>query len=292
MAKNITQLTETTTFSNTDLFYMGIDPAGSPLDRKATGLAVERYLPMPQSAITGLALANNVTDANNDIDIAVGRVGAGTGDYNLILTSARIKQLDAVWAVGTNQGGLDTGSKANSTWYHVWLIGRVDTHVVDVLFSTSVSAPTMPTNYTKKRRIGAIRTDSSGNLIPFLQYGDDFWWKSPPFLDIDDATLTTTKKNYTLSGVPGGLVVESFLNVRAAHATGSVIYVSNPNLTDLAASATATPLGSTASVNASGLFIQMKMITDASAQISARASGSSSTIRVVAIGWRDPRGKW
>jgi hypothetical protein len=90
----------------------------------------------------------------------------------------------------------------------MWLIARLDTHVVDVLFSASATAPTMPTNYTEKRRIGAVRTDSSGNLIPFLQYGDDFYWKSPPFLDVDDATLTTTKKNYTLSGVPGGLVVE------------------------------------------------------------------------------------
>ena len=292
MSKNITQLTEATSFLDTDLFYAGIDPGGSPLDRKVTSLNIQRYLPMGQNAITGLKLSNNGSDANNDIDIAVGRVCAGTGDYNLILTSALTKQLDATWAVGTNQGGLDTGSKANSTWYHVWVIGRVDTHVVDILFSTSATAPTMPTNYTKKRRIGAIRTDAAGAIIPFLQYGDDFIWKSPPFLDVDDSTLSTTKKNYTLSGVPSGLVVNALANVVSSNAATNRVYFSNPNLTDLAPSATATPLSNLTSNTTATLFSQVKMITNTSAQISARASAATTTIRVSVMGWTDPRGKW
>lgn len=292
MASKLTALTATTDFSDTDIFYMVKDPSGSPLSRKITSLTAQRYFPMPQSAITGLGLSNNGTDANNDIDIAVGRVGASTGDYNLILTSALTKQLDAAWAVGTNQGGLDAGSKANSTWYHVWLIARVDTHVVDVLFSTSVSSPTMPTNYTKKRRIGAVRTDSSGNLIQFLQYGDNFWWTSPPFLDVDDATLTTTKKDYTLSGVPTGLVIEAILNIKCTHATTSIVYVSNPNFTNIAPSASALPLGTINSANSNGNVQQVKIMTDTSAQISARATASSTGIRISAIGWTDPRGKW
>lgn len=289
----LTDLTETVDFSDSDIFYVVKDPGGSPLSRKVQSLNIQRYLPMPQSSISGLTLSNNGSDANNDIDIAAGRALAGAGDYNLILASAITKQLDAAWAVGTNQGGLDTGAKANSTWYHVWLIGRVDTHVVDVLFSTSVSAPTMPANYTKKRRIGAIRTDSSGNIIAFLQYGDDFWWKSPPFLDVDDATLTTSKKNYTLSGVPGGLVVEAFCNARYSHATTSVVYISNPNLTDLAPSLTALPLSSIHfNTNGGVILTQIKVLTDTSAQISARATASSTTLKISVLGWKDPRGKW
>lgn len=292
MSKNITQLTEATSFLDTDLFYAGIDPSGSPLDRKVTSLNIQRYLPMGQNAITGLKLSNNGSDANNDIDIAVGRVVAGTGDYNLILTSALTKQLNATWAVGTNQGGLDTGSKANSTWYHVWVIGRVDTHVVDVLFSTSATAPTMPTNYTKKRRIGAIKTDSSGNIIGFLQYGDEFLWKSPPALDVDDATLTTTKKNYTLTSVPLGLAVNVLFNMVSSNAATNRVYISNPNLTDLAPSQTATPLSTLTANTTATLFSQGRMITDVSQQISMRASASSTTVRVAVLGWTDPRGKW
>ncbi len=292
MSSKLTALTATTDFLETDIFYLVKDPGGSPLSRKITSLTAQRYFPMPQDAITGLTLSNNVTDATNDIDIAVGRVGAGSGDYNLILTSALVKRLDATWAVGTNAGGLDTGAKANSTWYHMWVIGRVDTHVVDVLFSTSATAPTMPANYTKKRRIGAIRTDSGGTIIPFLQYGDDFFWKSPPFLDVDDSTLTTTKKNYTLSGVPSGLVLSAFTHLRISHASAALVYVSNPNLTDIAPSATATPLASASTTSVVIGDQQTRLITDTSAQISARSTAATTTIRVSVIGWTDPRGKW
>lgn len=290
MSAKLSDLTETILFSDSDEFYVELDPGGARLPRRYKALVPQRYLPMPQDSITGLTLSNNGADANNDIDIAAGRVGSGSGDYNLILTSALIKQLDAVWAVGTNQGGLDAGAKANSTWYHVWVIGRVDTNVIDVLFSTSATAPTMPTNYTKKRRIGAIRTDSSGNLIPFLQYGDQFLWKSPPFLDVDTSTLSTAKTNYTLSGVPSGLVLEVLANIRISHASSALVYVTNPNFTDLSPQATALPLAT--GIGATVIQTQGKLITDTSAQISARASASSTTFRVSVLGWVDPRGKW
>jgi len=290
MSSKLTALTEATDFLNTDIDYIVKDPGGSPLSRKVTSLTRQRYYPMPQDSITGLGLANNAGDANNDIDIAVGRALAAEGDYNLILSSALIKQLYAVWAVGTNQGGLDAGAKANSTWYHVWLIARVDTHVVDVLFSTSATAPTMPASYTKKRRIGAVRTNSSGNLIAFLQYGDDFWWTSPPFLDVDDATLTTVKKNYALSGAPSGLVLQVLANITITNASACNVYISNPNLTDLAPSASTAPLVSFSSGAANARLL--RFLTDTSAQMSARSSAASTTIRASVLGWTDPRGKW
>ena len=56
---------------------------------------------------------------------------------------------------------MDTGSVANNTWYHVHLIKRPVTGVVDVLFSLSATAPTLPTSYTIFRRIGSMRTDGS-----------------------------------------------------------------------------------------------------------------------------------
>lgn len=292
MADKLTALTETVDFLNTDLFYVVKDPGGSPLSRKVTPLTIQRYLPMPQNAITGLKLSNNVTDANNDLDIAIGRALAVEADYNLILTSALIKQLDAVWAVGTNQGGLDTGSKANSTWYHVWVIGRVDTHVVDVLFSTSATAPTMPANYTKKRRIGAVKTDSSSNLIQFLQYGDEFRWLSPPALDVDVSNLTTSRSDYTLASVPLGLVVESIINIVTSGAAARVIYVSNTNLTDVNPSLTVTPLGQVFSTSTNTGGGVVRALTNTSAQISAEANGTNTVFKVAVLGWIDPRGKW
>lgn len=129
--------------------------------------------------IYGLTLANNGTDANNDIDIAAGEAASSESSPVLMSSSGLTKRLDANWAVGTNQGGLDTGSKANTTWYHVWLIQRSDTGVVDVLFSTSATSPTMPANYDRKRRIGAILTDGSGIIYGFTQTKNKFQWDAP-----------------------------------------------------------------------------------------------------------------
>jgi hypothetical protein len=288
----LTAQTEATDFLDTDIEYIVKDPAGSPLSRKVTSLTKQRYYPMPQNAITGLALSNNGTDANNDIDIAAGRIGASTGDYNLILTSARTKQLDATWAVGTNQGGLDTGAKANSTWYHVWLIARVDTHVVDVLFSTSATAPTMPTNYTKKRRIGAIKTNSSGNIISFIQYNDTFMWLSPAALDVDVTNQSTTRVDYTLASVPTGFNLEVMINVLVSGGASRQVYFSNTQLTDVSPSLTVTPLSQVDSIGTNTGTWSGRVITNTSGQISARSNGASTTLKIAVLGWIDPRGKW
>jgi hypothetical protein len=66
--------------------------------------------------------------------------------------------------------------------------------VVDVLFSASFTAPTMPTDYDLKRLIGAIKTDSpSSNIIRFKQVGDHFTYLGDSFtgppIDIQDASI-------------------------------------------------------------------------------------------------------
>lgn len=138
-----------------------------------------KKLGLTTGGLYGLQLSNNVTDANNDIDILSGEARSIEGDADLILSATLTKRLDAAWAVGTGNGGLDTGSKASDTGYHVWLIRRPDTGVVDALFSTSATSPSMPANYTQKRRLGAVLTDSSGNIRAFVQAGGWFSLKTP-----------------------------------------------------------------------------------------------------------------
>lgn len=137
---------------------------GTALLAKATGDPTVG--PQIQGYSTGLAVTTNGSDATNDIDVAVGSAAADVSPYNLMqLTSALTKRIDASWAVGTNQGGLDTGAVGNSTYY-IWLIQRSDTGVVDGLFSLSATAPTMPTNYDRKRVIGTLTRVSGVNGAP------------------------------------------------------------------------------------------------------------------------------
>jgi hypothetical protein len=122
----------------------------------------------------GLTLTNNATDATNDIDVAAGDAATdATAPVLMTLSSTFTKRLDAAWAVGTGNGGLDTGSVANGTYY-VFLIQRSDTLGTDVLFSTSSTSPTMPTSYDRKRLIGSVVRASAANGIPISYTKPEF----------------------------------------------------------------------------------------------------------------------
>lgn len=113
---------------------------------------------------TPVSWTNNTTDANNDIDYTIGVIDHDDGSGQSLATTALTKQLDATFVAGNNQGGLDTGTKANSTWYQIFAITNNTTNAVDYLFSTSRTSPTIPSGWTRRRWLGAIRTNASGNI--------------------------------------------------------------------------------------------------------------------------------
>lgn len=244
--------------------------------------------------IAGLTLSNNASDATNDIDIAVGECTDSTGVYKIKLSSSITKRLDAAWSVGTNQGGLDTGSIANDV-YHVWAIARSDTGVSDVLFSASATAPTMPTNYDYKRRVGAF-IRSAGAILAFTQLGDEFLLKVP-IKDYSSTNPGTTATLRALS-VPDGVKVIAKHTVLLVDTTSTVdVYalVTSPDQTDSAPSGNLYNIAlispaTTDDVSDSVLF---DIRTDTSAQVRTRLSVSDADIGIYGVthGWLDHRGK-
>jgi hypothetical protein len=250
----------------------------------------------PRGHLWGLTLSNNVTDATNDIDIAAGEATSTEATPALmVLASALTKRLDASWAVGTGNGGLDTGSIADTT-YHVWLIRRSDTGVVDALFSTSATSPTMPTNYDQKRRIGSIVRLSSA-IKGFVQDGDDFKWKSM----VQDVSVTnpgTSAVTRTLT-LPVGIRVRASLNVGFGATTAAdnpaSVYVSDLSVTDNAAN-----IGNlniiiySASAVISNAAAFAEVMTNTSAQVRSRiqTSTAGSFFYIWTTGWRDARGRF
>ena len=73
--------------------------------------------------------------------------------------------------------GLDTGSAALSTGYHVFVIYNPTTQTVAGLLSLSPTAPTLPTGYTYFRRVSYTSTTSgSYNFRPFNQWNYDYFF--------------------------------------------------------------------------------------------------------------------
>jgi len=251
--------------------------------------AIQAQSALPRSYISGLGLSNNSTDSNKDIDIAAGECRDSTNAADLVLAAALTKQLDAAWAVGTSQGGLDTGTVAANTWYHVWLIKRSDTGVVDALFSSSASSPTMPTDYDYKRRVrGSILTDGSANIIAFKQRGDQFLWATAA-LDINTSSANSGSVLLSIS-VPSGIKVDAQIRARSQHNTSSHGFLlSSPDQADVAAgTSTGVSLTAGGSDPAAGQF---SIRTNTSSQIRARADGSGVAYRIYTDGWVDRAGR-
>lgn len=247
-----------------------------------------------QKYLAGLVLSNVGTSGT--IEISAG-VATDSADAVFMKLTSAIQKTTSAWSVGTGNGGLDTGTIANSTWYHTFVIKRPDTGVVDGCISASVTGcaanvGNIPAAYTAKRRIGSILTNGSAQWTRFIQDGDWFAWETPP-LDYNAAPGVTTAVNRTLS-VPPGVNVRAQLNVvvsdgsNAAHAL-----ISDPGTTDSASNLSAAPLPTVYNItgNASNTMGNQIVRTNTSSQVRTRMSATSSTLRLATLGWYDPRGR-
>jgi hypothetical protein len=171
----------------------------------ATGGTFSGAVTVPTPTATGHATTKAYTDAlkTNSTITTLGTVTAGTlgSGVNLKLarneglivkyTAATTVDIDADYltvfdsnsygailpavnltATITSSGvnGLDTGSEATNTWYHIYVIYNGTT--VASLLSTSATSPTMPSGYTYKKYVGAVYNNGSSNFDLFQQRGD------------------------------------------------------------------------------------------------------------------------
>jgi len=284
----------------------------------------------PRSYLAGFTLSNSTSgetpDADHDIDIAAGECRDSTHTANIVLASSMTKQLDASWAAGDFKGGLDGGEVQADTWYHVFVIKNPTSAAVDVLFSTSATAPTLPNGYTKFRRIGSVRTDSNGLVLQFLQWGDDFTWVLP-VIDVNVATQGTSSVAYVLDYVPLGIKTKAKFYVTAKSSDEglpSTLYVHPFDTPDIEGGLTADTKPSVlfriasysgsclddpddpakyrifgnASFNAQGIgdngpdgYEAVEIVTSAAAQIKVCGATANSSFMIQVMGWIDRRGR-
>jgi hypothetical protein len=151
--------------------------------------------------IAGLELSN---DSTGPTYIGIEAGSACSDDYAtmMAMTVAGFKKdCSATWVVGSGNGALDSAPLAASKWYHVFLILRPDTGIIDVYISQSLT-PTLPPNYTKKRRIGSVLTDSLSHIVAFTQTGGHVAWK-PPLLNYNGVSLGVGPAMLLISVPPG-----------------------------------------------------------------------------------------
>ena len=228
-------------------FYLATDQNGGTLYADTGTAWTQLASPVSNQIVSqraSLTLANNGSATSTFLVFP----GAATSDDTTIgsrvvitLTATITKKLTA-WAVGSGNGCLDTGAAAAFTFYHVYVITRLDSGVVDVLCSVSgpnsATSPTMPANYPKKQRLGAIRTTwfptAGGEIYFFSQVKNRFRWATlTSTLDVNNGAPGAGTFNTATVSVPNGVIAKALISCTVAN-TGQV-YVFELNATDEAA---------------------------------------------------------
>jgi len=233
-----------------------------------------------RSYLAGLDLSNNATAPNTKLDVAA---GVCTDSTNVRMLSMTASTLDC-GTVGAN--GLDTGSLANNTWYHVFTIGQID-GTTAVLASASLGSPVMPTGYAIRRRIGSFKTDGSAHIVPFSQRGDEFLWVTPvSVLGDTGIAFPTALANLTMM-VPTGVVVSALFSGRFGSTSPLAITFSALVQTG----ATASQANVAAHDRGDSIYAAVRTDTAGRVQWVADGSGSSQTRIIYTHGWIDRRGR-
>jgi hypothetical protein len=232
----------------------------------------------------GLTLANDGVSPNTVIDIAVGGATSDDNANTMILNTVNFtKNCNAAWSLGSGGGALDSGSAlAASTWYHVFLIMRTDTNVVDALISTSTS-PTMPASYNRKRRIGSIGVDGNAHIVAFFQDGDRFSWSNSTW-DIWNAVSVTMNTPYTLRATTPPFVTTAILVIQATAASACNMMVFTPG-----SASTGVGVVHLGGGNWGGARYEVQ--TDSSGQVVFQSNNTLTSAYLSTYGWIDNRGK-
>lgn len=252
----------------------------------------------PLGTLSGLTLSRTGTTT---YQVAAGAaVNENTGVKHDMVRSAAMSKSLSGWSAGGGNGSLDTGSIASNTWYHVWLIRKDSDGTTDVLLSLSATAPTMPSGYTARRRLGSIRTNGSSQITPFLQYGDAFVWETP-VISVSATNPGISAVTRTLM-VPTGVVVNAKVHARLNITTTNLAcggLLSPLALADIAPSNAMDTAPYNFFATANGVTgdqmngTLLEVLTDTSAQVRSRLSTSTAavTLNVTTLGWTDNRGR-
>lgn len=143
--------------------------AGSDGSGGATGPTAGPVIP----SSFGLSIKNNSGTPNTKISVTTLQSMLVNSSAVSVQASAVSITIDLTTGTGTSAAnGMDGEARGTSAWIYLYLISNGSvTAGLGTLTSPKSGAPTMPSGYSYSQYIGAMRVDSSGNLLRTIQLG-------------------------------------------------------------------------------------------------------------------------
>lgn len=165
----------------------------------------EKVNPPSLEIVNSLVIINNATTPTTQIDVdADNSIICNTTGYCIKTGAVNL----TINAATTGANGLDAGSLANNTWYYIYIISNGTTTAG--LMSTSATAPTMPTGYVYKYKVGARRTAGAATFTRVKQVGNRAQY-------VVVAASTTPNLPIMANGSSGSIAVPTWTSVSTSN---------------------------------------------------------------------------
>lgn len=245
-----------------------------------------------------LTLSNTVGALTVMVSVAVGRCRDSTNSVDLVLLAPTSKRVDQTWAFGSSSGLRDAGTLGANQCWHIFIIGGASV-TTDAIGSTSPTSPLLPAGYTYFRRLGAILTDGSNLIRPFVQFGDYFELgiRSTDYAAQSNGGGVGFLRPIT---VPRGVKTNARLYFQSTGTANTTAYLSgifDPDHGVPPAFGTSTQWAQvrrggfkdTTGSDVSFLTVMASCVTDANGNVYTQSSDSSELIVLGVVGWTDLR---
>lgn len=176
-------------------------------------------------AMRGLLPFNDAASPATTLGLTPGFALDRAGGARVALPAAITKRIDAAWQPGSGNGGLDAGSVAPTTGYHIHMIRNPGTEAVDCLFSTSATNPILPFGFDHVARVAAFVTNAAGQVAAGCWYADGSFSLKSCLLDF--SSVSTSPYNPRLLGlkIPRGVKLRVRYNLAIVNPVAQQIFV-------------------------------------------------------------------
>lgn len=263
------------------LSRVGLAPNGS-VDDNLSSQQENSFAEILRLMVTKPKVANDVTDAANDLVFAPGIVPSKNTKGLIALASQLIKQKDVAWIAGDTAGGLFPGAVLGNVAYCFW-IRNDTTGAVDAGFDDNAAASNIPPGWSAYRRVAKIPL-SGGSFVAFDQNDDKFDLVTP-LLDFSTAAPSIVGVPVTITAPPDSVAIVSQSLVNAATTYTWARSLAQANT---AAGGVDHDIQTGTNSAAAAAFKEIK--ADSISQIRYRSSvGSVSAYQLYTHGWIDTR---
>lgn len=115
--------------------------------------------------------------STNNVTITAARLAVRGSTSSALLSDVNVTATisSSVGAGGPDASGLDTSNR----WLYVWVVAQAGGASPAGLISASSTSPTMPSGYTLKALVSAVRNNGSSNFVLSHQIGPMYWIGEP-----------------------------------------------------------------------------------------------------------------